>query len=312
MNSRIQSNKRVVDRGVKPVGITLFGEKPSGKLKHLRGFREISTAYIPYDAKKGILYADNLGLTQLPPLPFDLKELRCSSNRLKTLPALPPTLKCLSCSNNLLKSLPNLPCSLKELNCSDNLIKELPALPTSLVNLRVSNNSLSGLNACLPPSLEYLDCSHNRLLTLPQLPDSLKTLICYKNLLQFLPCLKNVEILCGEGNNWNPRFQEMMTAESPFELDYNSGFWIIPSVWRFINGESVSHASKKSLALIHEFHENARIEKAKARAVLNVPILKDRLPDDLLNVLGSFLSGSNAKLEKQIEDLHDRVMGQRL
>jgi len=188
----------------------------------------------------------------------------------------------------------------------------MPIMPSSLVNLRVSNNLLCSLDACCllqANALEYLDCSQNRLLRLPDLPDSLKTLLCYKNLLQFLPSLKNVQNLCADGNNWNPRFQEMLSVR-PMDLEYNElGFWIIPSILYFMNGETVDCASKESLKLLHEFNANARIQKAEARAVLNVSILKDRLPDDLLNVLGSFLSGSNAKLGKQIDDLRDRVLG---
>ena len=68
----------------------------------------------------GILNLSQLGLTELPPLPDGLIELRCDQNHLISLPPLPEGLLVLRCSSNQLTILPELPFSLQELDCSSN------------------------------------------------------------------------------------------------------------------------------------------------------------------------------------------------
>ena len=107
------------------------------------------------------LYLSSQGLTELPDLPNELKELNCAdNNNLETLPELPDGLRTLYCFANSLTTLPELPNGLKELSCAANYLETLPELPNGL---------------------KKLSCSGNQLETLPELPDGLEELYCSLN-----------------------------------------------------------------------------------------------------------------------------------
>lgn len=92
------------------------------------------------------LDVSKLGLTELPPLPLNLKELYCSDNLLTSLPnPLPQTLELLGCTRNRLTELPPLPRGLKTLSCISNRLTSLPPLPSGLVHLHCSDNRLREL-----------------------------------------------------------------------------------------------------------------------------------------------------------------------
>lgn len=129
-----------------------------------------------------------LGLTELPPLPPDVKVLRCYKNKLTRLPQLPKTLKELRCDNNLLEELPELPSKLEFLNCGYNQITKLPNLPKRLLELTCRHNYLESL-PLLPKDLYELDCLGNLLKSLPDLPDEMRELQCSLNQLTKLPKL---------------------------------------------------------------------------------------------------------------------------
>ena len=90
----------------------------------------------------GKLDVYGMQLTSLPPLPANLRELRCNVNKLTRLPALPQGLTVLECANNEITSIPSLPPNLVRFECSNNKLKSLPDLPASLKVLRCSGNKL--------------------------------------------------------------------------------------------------------------------------------------------------------------------------
>lgn len=102
------------------------------------------------------LNLENLGLTELPDIPLNCTDLKCSKNKLTKLPPLPNCV-ILECADNNLRSLPNLP-KCVELYCGMNKLQELPSLP----------------------NCEILDCFDNELTRLPYTP-KLRTLYCYGN-----------------------------------------------------------------------------------------------------------------------------------
>ena len=108
----------------------------------------------------GFVELCHLGLTELPPLPDNIKSLWCNGNRLTRLPPLPSQLTQLRCDGNQLTSLPPLPPYLRLLRCDSNSIDVLPPLPEPL---------------------RALWCHHNRLMTLPVLPPYLGDLLCDGN-----------------------------------------------------------------------------------------------------------------------------------
>ena len=130
----------------------------------------------------------NLGLTELPPLPPQLKVLKCHKNKLTHLPPLPKTLVELRCDENLLQDLPELPSKLEFLNCGDNKLTKLPTLPKKLLELNCKHNYLESLPS-LPNDLYELNCLGNELKTLPELPDGMRELYCSLNELIKLPKL---------------------------------------------------------------------------------------------------------------------------
>jgi Leucine-rich repeat (LRR) protein len=172
--------------------------------------------------------------------------------------------------------LPPLPHNLRTLICSNNNLETLPTLPPGLTILACDNNILKSLPA-LPKTLQTLNCCGNFLKEIPELPASLSALVCYANELKFLPDMKHVTLLKASHNPWNPRFAEIMTSEDCIQM-------------------------------IREFYRNMRLTKESARNALNVTILKDRLPDDLVHIVGSFMTGKNNRLDMQLMDLYEGVM----
>ncbi len=97
-----------------------------------------------------------LGLTELPPLPEDVRSLNLNGNNLITLEGLPANLDYLVCKGNYLTELYDLPPYLRVLDCSDNPLVKIHTLPWYM---------------------EILTCGHTFLEDLPELPDSLRALL---------------------------------------------------------------------------------------------------------------------------------------
>lgn len=125
-----------------------------------------------------------MNLTELPPLPENVKTLWCFENKLEKLPSpLPASLVELYCGKNPLIELPSpLPKKLRLLNCSSTNLVRLPALPPDLRTLFVGRNKLVELPD-LPDCLSDIDCSRNRLSVLPMdIPSRLDNYEFHSNL----------------------------------------------------------------------------------------------------------------------------------
>ncbi|WP_368566204.1 NEL-type E3 ubiquitin ligase domain-containing protein [Pseudoxanthomonas sp. UTMC 1351] len=137
--------------------------------------------------QQGILDLAHLQLRDLPPLPADLRWLKCQDNALAQLPALPARLELLICSNNPLDSLPALPKALLILNVSDCPLTALPALPTNLRTLRAAQCQLTSVPPRWPANLGVLDFEGNRIAYLDQIPARILQCNLSNNLLTALP-----------------------------------------------------------------------------------------------------------------------------
>ena len=112
---------------------------------------------------------NDLDLTELPPLPPNLKRLDCEGNRLTSLPPLPATLEILVCDHNQLTELPPLPPSLKVLSCVRNNLTLLPPLPLTLIELDCEYNQITELPK-FPFRLDNLNAKDNPIIKLTNLP----------------------------------------------------------------------------------------------------------------------------------------------
>jgi Leucine-rich repeat (LRR) protein len=154
------------------------------------------------------------GLTELPPLPPNLKKLWCNNNSLTKLPeTLPATLQELYCYRNKLTALPaKLPDTLVSLLCPTNELTSLPkVLPDTLINLHCNDNKLTTLPSRLPPKLGILYIYNNCLTVLPDLPETLTGFECTANpgLTINYPELYNYKNVCERVAYVNRRNREM-------------------------------------------------------------------------------------------------------
>ncbi len=112
------------------------------------------------------LQLQELGLTELPILPNNIKTLYCFNNQLTELPSLCSltNLETLYCSGNQLTELPSLASliNLETLYCGGNQLTKLPTLPNNLLYLDCHNNKLTELpSLCSLTNLQHLNCSGN-------------------------------------------------------------------------------------------------------------------------------------------------------
>ena len=138
---------------------------------------------------KAMLKLNNLNLTELPPLPEQLRLLDASDNWLRNLnsAALPKHLTYLCVANNCLSKLPTLPAKLERLFVDNNVLTSLPVvLPKNLLCLNAADNQIAFLPP-LPNRLNYLNVNNNQLVSLPKLPSSLIHLFADDNLIYRLP-----------------------------------------------------------------------------------------------------------------------------
>lgn len=136
-----------------------------------------------------MLKLNGLNLTELPPLPDQLRLLDASDNQLSHLNAavLPKHLTYLCIADNCLSILPTLPAKLERLFVDNNKLTALPtALPKDLQCLNVAHNQIVSLPP-LPNTLNYLNVNDNQLVSLPQLSSSLMHLFVDNNLVERLP-----------------------------------------------------------------------------------------------------------------------------
>lgn len=88
-----------------------------------------------------------------------------------------------------LTSLPSMLPEIRDLDLSNNALEHLPDhLPCSIVSLDVAGNALTTLPTYLPPRLQHLDVSYNKIKQFPRkLPNNLSHVIAHHNLLKSLP-----------------------------------------------------------------------------------------------------------------------------
>ena len=246
------------------------------------------------DAERtGILNVAYMGLFFLPTLPDNLEVLICTSNNLQTI-AIPKSLKRLDCWNNQLTDIPELPESLTYLNCGANRLRALPDLPPNLQHLHCHNNRIHSLPT-LPTNLLELRCCGNRMQSLPPMPPDLKHLYCYNNQLSELPSFgPNLEFI----DCFNNRLVMLPPPPSSLTRLYcGSNPWSKPfrELIRNANAiETVQNIYKRRL-------ENRRL----GCSLICLQRLLGFLTEDIMVVVGSFLSASLAGLPTQIAALQE-------
>jgi len=210
--------------------------------------------------KNGRLHVSNMNLRFLPEIPDYVQELYCDNNKLTVLPTLPLTLRGLYCKHNYLQSLPRLPPSLIFLYCSNNKLVSLPSLPKNLRELDCSYNKLYRLPR-LPLELHFLHIANNRLRHLPLLPESLP-------FLQLCECEHFTDVekfiyMTVHNNSWNPLFER--------------------------------HLAKGLKQGIQSYHldVNQRLHNL-------IPLQAINVNNDVLDCIGSFLSGKDGTMANQI------------
>jgi hypothetical protein len=156
-----------------------------------------------------------LNLTELPPLPSNLRRLKCYRNLLTTLEGLPKGLKYIWCNSNKFETFKGLPDGLLFISCSDNEnLNSIEDIPDSVRYIRLGDCSEVSSIKSLPSDLEYLniwcmgglskieefpsklkglDISETHSLwtfkTLPAFPESLQSISIFMTTINKLPVL---------------------------------------------------------------------------------------------------------------------------
>lgn len=186
---------------------------------------------------KAMLALNDLNLTELPPLPEQLRLLDASNNRLHNLnsAALPKHLTYLCVAKNCLSKLPTLPAKLERLFVDNNQLTDLPiALPKNLESLDAAHNKIKSLPP-LPNTLNYLKVNDNELAYLPKLPSSLIHLFADDNLIYRLP-------------NYLPMTLKQISCVSNGLRHLPEALITLPSSCNvFIENNPLSHPARQSL-----------------------------------------------------------------
>jgi Leucine-rich repeat (LRR) protein len=112
----------------------------------------------------GLLYLDDMRLSEIPVLPSTVKILSCRKNYLREIPTLPSSLEQLYCDkNHYLSYIGPLPKTLQTLTCDYTGLTTLPELPEGLKRLSVNYSNLKTLPH-LPESLQSFSCLNNPLI----------------------------------------------------------------------------------------------------------------------------------------------------
>lgn len=191
----------------------------------IRLWRELSDESLELDLR-------NLGLSECPEIPNNVKTLYLSGNTIEDFD-LPDSIEVLDISRNQCITITNLPENLIELYANNNHIelvdwfpdnlqiimlqgnslKELPDLPRNLLSLFVGKNMLEKL-PILPEKLENMDISYNKLRDCPGLPGKLKHIWCHANYLRHCPVLP--ESLLSGTISYKNLFPENEIQSGPF------------------------------------------------------------------------------------------------
>lgn len=161
--------------------------------------------------QNGQLTVNGLNITSLPPLPSDLKILKCSHTRITSIPELPFGFEALNCFSTPITSLPELPSTLEGLNCAGTQITSLPdSLPPNLEELYCDYTEVTTLPK-LPPTLKYLSCNYTQITVLPELPSNLQAFACHHTPL-IIP-KRDGEKYAGYNARWNEWREEQASKK---------------------------------------------------------------------------------------------------
>ncbi|OZI26568.1 hypothetical protein CAL26_04385 [Bordetella genomosp. 9] len=131
-----------------------------------------------------------LNLTDIPPLPVDVRKLVMHNNPITDWSRLPATLHTLDAAQTSATVVDHLPPELRELDISDNDLGSIPVdkLPRGLTRLAAEMNMLTEIPAGLPETLLQLHLADNALRRWPsELPPRLRVLKLSGNYLAALP-----------------------------------------------------------------------------------------------------------------------------
>lgn len=181
-----------------------------------------------------ILHLEDLGLEYLPPLPENVKYLRCSNNKLKQLDNLPNGILRVWCEGNNLIDVSGLPETLQYINLSynyelttvdtlpDNIhtlimrdccnIEVIKKFPNNCRHILLNNVDRLCVIESIPPKLRILHIHESWIKTLPQLPSTLTVFECtfskLDNLPQFPVGIKYIHCHCVSINTQSTKIPD--------------------------------------------------------------------------------------------------------
>ncbi len=134
------------------------------------------------------LYANNVGLNDIPPVSAILLTLQLGYNGITVLPSIPSSLSSLYLEHNELSSLPPLPPELQRLRVDYNPITSLPPLPTTMFELEANYTDITALPEPFPAMYE-LGVEGSDIAALPAALDQLYVLVINNTAISALPPL---------------------------------------------------------------------------------------------------------------------------
>ncbi len=135
---------------------------------------------------QNLTFSDNYRLTGVPPyFNATLEHLDLSNSGVTSLPDLPANLRDLQINGTPLQNLPPLPGTIQRLWIGYGAPKVLTILPDSLQDFDATSAGLSSLPP-VPQHILYMFLSYNQLTTIPALPDTMTTLMVDNNALTSL------------------------------------------------------------------------------------------------------------------------------
>jgi hypothetical protein len=132
-------------------------------------------------------------------------------------------------------------------------------------------------------------------------------LSCEDNQLQFLPKLpKSVVKLSCERNPWNPQFETQLRKLMPegYHRADHGGWRLILYLGLNWGPEAVKEKNNKYVQAAAQYNHTMVKLKKNARKLILIHqglLHNTRLNGDVLNVVCSFLSGTNGPLKKQLK-----------
>lgn len=261
---------------------------------------------------------NNAVLTTLSPLPGSLQKLFCRRTGLTHLPQLPEGLVTLAISN----------CALQDTPAQ----LAIPNFPDSLIYVDIQHNQVSRLPN-LPPNLRTANFSHNQIQSIPALPNTLVRFFCSNNQLRVLPLLPaNVELSPRYFSN-NPLEQpypELIAAWKTSQEAARQAAQTAGWNWQAVQQFDIAMQQAEQIFRDGIAQEKARVRQ-QGRNVAATRVLRQGVPRATgaewyegsetmqvpggrthpgpLNLIGSFLSGTEGGIAQQQAVLQSRAQG---